>query len=118
MCDSTRFYSVNTFELYKEGKRLGDSLVMERSDLAKEGWKEKFLWTLLRLLLRSTFRDGLTPQVLQLLLTDSSWLTALFGIAWSSELPHPKSSNNWSIADFTGCKNQSNIRVAQGVGLK
>ena len=96
---------------------MGDSLVMERSDLAKEGWKEKFLWALLRLLLRSTFRDGLTPQVLQLLWTDSSWLTALFGIAWSSEPPHPRSSNNWSIADFTGCKNQSNIRVAHGVGL-
>ena len=47
-----------------------------------------------------TFRDGLTPQVVQLLLTDSSWLTAPFGMTWSSELPHPRSSNNWSIADF------------------
>lgn len=100
VCDSTCFYSVNTFELYKEGKRVGDSLMMKRSDLVEEGWKEMFLWTLLWLLLRSTFRDGLTPQVVQQLLTDSSWLTAPFGMTWSSELPHPRSSNNWSIADL------------------
>lgn len=78
VCDSTCFYSVNTFELYKEAKRVGDSLVMERSDLVR-GMERSFCGHCCDCCSDPPPGMDLPFRCYNCCRLDSSWLTALFG---------------------------------------